>query len=57
MLVGQKELISVVCFFKDKIINNQHGYFPVFRGKKGEDFEIFLKEYKSTCICTWLVLV
>jgi hypothetical protein len=23
---------------------------PVFRGSKGEDLEIFLKEYRKTCI-------
>ncbi len=25
---------------------------PVFRGNKGEDLEVFLREYKKTCIGT-----
>jgi hypothetical protein len=44
MIVGIKELISVACFFKDKIRINM--VIPVFRGSKGEDPEMFLKEYK-----------
>jgi hypothetical protein len=54
MMVGQKELISLV-FFKDKIRINM--VILVFRGSKGEDFEIFLREYKKTCISTGLVLL
>ncbi len=53
-MVGQKELISLV-FFKDKIRINM--VILVFRGSKGEDFEIFLREYKKTCISTGLVLL
>jgi hypothetical protein len=48
VIVGQKELISLVCFLKDKIKNNM--VIPVFKGSKGEDPEIFLREYKRTCI-------
>ncbi len=52
MIVGLKELISVVCFFKDKIRINM--VILVFRGSKGEDLEVFLREYKRACIGTWL---
>jgi len=27
---------------------------PIFKGNKGEDFKVFLKEYKSACIGTGL---
>jgi hypothetical protein len=27
---------------------------PIFRGSKGEDPKVFLKEYKRACIGTWL---
>jgi hypothetical protein len=27
---------------------------PIFRGSKGEDLEVFLKEYKRVCIGTRL---
>ncbi len=30
---------------------------PVFRGSKGEDPEVFLREYKQACIGTWLITV
>ncbi len=30
---------------------------PSFRGNKGEDLEIFLKEYMKACIGTGLVLL
>jgi hypothetical protein len=48
MIVGLKELISVVCFFRDKIRINM--VIPVFRGSKGEYPEVFLREYKRACI-------
>ncbi len=37
-------------FFRDKI----KMVIPVFRGSKGEDPEVFLKEYKRACINTGL---
>ncbi len=37
-------------FFKDKI----KMVIPVFRGSKGEDPEVFLREYKWACISTGL---
>jgi hypothetical protein len=37
-------------FFKDKIRINM--VIPVFRGSKGEDLEVFLREYKRACINT-----
>jgi len=37
-------------FFRDKI----KMVIPVFRGSKGEDLEVFLREYKRACIGTWL---
>ncbi len=52
MIVGLKELISVLCFFKDKIRINM--VIPIFKGSKGEGLEVFLKEYKRACIGTWL---
>ncbi len=52
MIVGLKELINVVCFFKDKIKINM--VIPIFRGSKGEDPEVFLREYKRACIGTGL---
>jgi hypothetical protein len=27
---------------------------PIFRGSKGEDLEVFLREYKKACISTGL---
>jgi hypothetical protein len=48
MIVGQKELINLVCFLKDKIRINMD--ILVFKGSKGEAFEVFLKEYKRACI-------
>jgi hypothetical protein len=42
-------------FFKDKIRINM--IIPSFRGNKGEDLEIFLKEYMKACIGTGLVLL
>jgi len=35
-------------FFIDKIRTNM--VIPVFRGSKGEDPEVFLREYKRACI-------
>jgi len=52
VIVGLKELINVVCFFKDKIRINM--VIPIFRGSKGEDPEVFLREYKRACIGTGL---
>jgi len=39
-------------FFKDKIKINM--VIPVFRGSKGEDPKVFLREYKWACISTGL---
>jgi len=39
-------------FFRDKIRINM--VIPVFRGSKGEDPEVFLREYKQTYIGTGL---
>ncbi len=39
-------------FFRDKIRINM--VIPVFRGSKGEDLEVFLREYKRACIGTRL---
>jgi len=52
MIVRLRELINVVCFLKNKIKINM--VIPVFRGSKGEDFEVFLREYKQACIGTRL---
>ncbi len=52
MIVRLKELISVVCFFRDKIRINM--FILVFRGSKGEDPEVFSREYKRACIGTRL---
>jgi hypothetical protein len=52
VIVGLKELISVVCFFRNKIRINM--VIPVLRGGKGEDLEVFLREYKQACIGTGL---
>ncbi len=41
-----------MCFLRDKIRINT--VIPVFRGSKGEDLEVFLREYKRACIGTWL---
>jgi hypothetical protein len=30
---------------------------PFFKGSKGEDLEVFLREYKRTCISTRLKIV
>jgi hypothetical protein len=53
-MVGLKELISVVCFFRDKIIINM--VIPVFKGSKGEDPGMFLREYKRAFIGTGLII-
>jgi len=42
----------VFVFFRDKIRINM--VIPVFRGSKGEDLEVFLREYKRACIGTGL---
>jgi hypothetical protein len=42
-------------FFRDKIIINM--VIPVFKGSKGEDPEMFLREYKRACIGTRLRIV
>jgi hypothetical protein len=55
VIVGQKELISLVCFFKDKIKINM--VILVFKGSKGEDFEFFLREHKRACIDIGLILL
>ncbi len=39
-------------FLGDKIKTNM--VIPVFRGSKGEDLEVFLREYKRACIGTGL---
>jgi len=39
-------------FFGDKIRTNM--VIPIFRGSKGEDLEVFLREYKQACIGTGL---
>ncbi len=39
-------------FYRDKIRINM--VIPVFRGSKGEDPEVFLREYKWACIGTGL---
>ncbi len=41
-----------MCFFRDKIKINM--VILVFRGSKGEDPEMFLREYKRACIGTGL---
>jgi len=30
---------------------------PIFKGSKGEDPKVFLREYKKACICTRLKIV
>jgi hypothetical protein len=52
MLIGQKGLISLVCFLKNKIRINM--VIPIFRGSKGGDPKVFLREYKRICIGTGL---
>jgi hypothetical protein len=42
----------VFFFSKDKIRINM--VIPIFRGNKGEDLEMFLREYKWACIGTML---
>ncbi len=46
------ELINLVCFInileKNKIKINM--VIPIFKGSKGEDSKVFLKEYKKICI-------
>jgi len=42
----------LVCFLRNKIRINT--IIPIFRGSKGEDLEVFLKEYKRACISTGL---
>ncbi len=39
-------------FLYDKIRINM--VIPIFRGSKGEDPEVFLREYEKTCISTEL---
>jgi hypothetical protein len=52
VIVGQMELINLVCFInileKNKIKINM--VIPIFKGSKGEDSKVFLKEYKKICI-------
>jgi hypothetical protein len=48
VIFGQKELIG----FKNKIRINM--VIPIFTKSKGEDPEVFLREYKRTCIGTGL---
>ncbi len=48
MIVGQKKLFNLMCFLKNKIRTNM--VILVFRGNKGEDSNIFLREYKKACI-------
>jgi len=52
VIIGLKELINVVCFFRDKIRINMVNL--VFRGRKGEDLKVFLMEYKWAYIGTRL---
>jgi hypothetical protein len=55
MIIGQKELINLVFFLKktqNKIKINLGN--PIFRGSKGEDPKVFLREYKRACIGTKL---
>jgi len=52
VIVGLKELINVVCFFRDKIRINM--VILVFRGSKGEDPKVFLTKYKWAYIGTGL---
>jgi hypothetical protein len=43
-----KEINYFGVFFRNKIRINM--VIPVFRGSKGEDPEVFLREYKRACI-------
>ncbi len=45
-------MFGVFVLFRNKIKINM--VIPVFRGSKGEDPEVFLREYKRTCIGTGL---